>query len=473
MRLFILTLFIGISSNVFSLSWIHNDDYQYLRLKFNLQRDCNISIHEGNSSLLTAADLLVQLDSNEISNDKCLKQKDALKSFLKKNSQIIKNKIGFQSDADILYLNDREHKFFDKGNIYFESNYSNNNIAFQFRATKFKNDVIFDNSFVAIKSKNTVFKFGKINRWWSPSENSSLIMSNAAQSPLSLSFSNYNSYSPEKLNFISQINYEVFISKLERNREIPNARLFGNRLNFKLFKEIDISLLRVAQFGGKGRSVNSDVIKNMVLGQDTTNRNLLFNDQPGNQIAGIDFSINLLNNKNIKLYGQYIGEDGLDPIIDDRWIGAIFPSKRFGLVGIKYNFENKYNPSYLVFEHINTDTGFKNITYNHALYKTGYRYKGFPIGESMDTDSHRSLISYKKIYNDHYFKVTYSKMDINQNNSLNTRWGNKNILNDELNFKFSRKFNDKFSLNLVIIKRDLDTEYFAENLFFLNLEQRL
>ena len=36
-------------------------------------------------------------------------------------------------------------------------------------------------------------------------------------------------------------------------------------------------------------------------------------------IAGIDFFLYKINtNNNVYIYGQYLGEDGLDPIIDDR-----------------------------------------------------------------------------------------------------------------------------------------------------------
>ena len=61
---------------------------------------------------------------------------------------------------------------------------------------------------------------------------------------------------------------------------------------------------------------DSQTIINMLLGKDNTNRDLDSEDEPGNQIAGIDFKISFLENHN-EDGGQYIGEDGLDPIIDD------------------------------------------------------------------------------------------------------------------------------------------------------------
>ena len=58
-----------------------------------------------------------------------------------------------------------------------------------------------------------------------------------------------------------------------------------------------MSLLRVAQYGGKGRTNNSKTFKYMLTGKDNINRNLEFYEQSGNQIAGIDFSYKI-NSKN-------------------------------------------------------------------------------------------------------------------------------------------------------------------------------
>ena len=102
---------------------------------------------------------------------------------------------------------------------------------------------------------------------------------------------NYTKIRPKKklLNILGPFDYEIFVGQLEEDRHISNALLFGNRVSFFPSKNFNISLLRVAQFGGDNRNINSRTIKNMLLGKDNTNRNLSYSDQPGNQIAGIDF----------------------------------------------------------------------------------------------------------------------------------------------------------------------------------------
>ena len=70
-------------------------------------------------------------------------------------------------------------------------------------------------------------------------------------------------------------------------------------------------------------------------------------------------------------------------------------------------------------EYIDTDNGSKNTTYNHGIYKTGYRYLNKPIGASIDADSKRLLIKYKKFINsDQILNIDVSKNYINENNSF-------------------------------------------------------
>ena len=208
----------------------------------------------------------------------------------------------------------------------------------------------------------------------------------------------------------------------------------------------------------------------MLLGKDTTNSNFLFEEQPGNQIAGIDASYKFLKNKNKRIYFQYIGEDGLDPIIDDRWIGAIFPSKRFGLSGIQYISPNNSYPWSINLEHVNTDSGYKNVTYNHSIYQSGYRYKSFPIGASIDADSHETSLKINKYFENHSINLKYQKMNINQNMN-NLRWGADNIINEQVTLKITKKLKNNINLDMIFLNRNFDKLYdFKNNIFLLNIE---
>jgi len=211
----------------------------------------------------------------------------------------------------------------------------------------------------------------------------------------------------------------------------------------------------------------------MILGKDNTNRELDFLEQPGNQIAGIDFSITLPTKTYTNIYAQYVGEDGLDPIIDDRWVGAIFPSKRFGLFGFSFANNANLNSWKYTVEHINTDTGFKNITYNHALYKTGYRYKGKPIGAAIDTDSHNTIFSMQRYTNNRFIKLKYEDMKLNQNSSSNSQWGDKPINNKQFSIKLSQKLKGNIQIDIILIHRDISNISYDRNAVFLKFKQSI
>ena len=331
---------------------------------------------------------------NKSSKD-CIFFKESLLKELTELKHISSSSLNFQINNDGGYLQDRGQRIYSnktdftyKQDMFYENIYLN----FQIKRDYDSNKYIFDESYISILSRNLVITLGRKERWWSPSSETSLILSNSARPSLGIEVSSYKPFIP-KSNFfnylLGDIQFSIFLNKLEKNREIPNALLLGNRVSFQPNSRLNFSLVRIAQFGGDGRPTDKETIINMILGKDTTNRRLKFEDQPGNQIAGIDFSINLYadRNKRVNLFGQYYGEDGLDPIINDS-LGAIFPSKRFGSGGIKLirsDYQDK--PLIISIEHINTDSGWKNVVYNHSIYKTGYRYYDLPIGANIDADS--------------------------------------------------------------------------------------
>ena len=66
--------------------------------------------------------------------------------------------------------------------------------------------------------------------------------------------------------------------------------------------------------------------------------------------------------------------------------------------GLSISSNNPENLWKITLEHTDTDTGFKNVTYNHSLYKSGYRYYDAPIGAAIDGDSHNTILNFDKFY---------------------------------------------------------------------------
>ena len=476
MKYFLLKLLLIFSSALHASPWFNFDDYEIEFIYSGLQKHCEI-LDERYSASPNSIWALEKI-KNHIKDSSPSKdcnfyleklEKKILESF---DTNVL---IGFQSKTDGLYLQEKGFRYYDINNAYLEISSTKNNFAYKLKAIKSNEEIFFDESYISYKNNNTLYKLGRVKRWWSPSEFTSLIYSNSMRPIPSISISNFKPVNLDYkfFSFIDNLGYEIFIGKLERDREIPNTLLFGNRINFSPFSNLNISLLRVAQYGGKGRVNNSKTYRLMLTGKDNTNRNLDFNEQSGNQIAGIDFSYKLNNKNNIFIYGQYLGEDGLDPIFDDRWIGAIFPSKRFGMGGISINSSNPENLWKITLEHINTDTGFKNITYNHSLYKSGYRYHGDPIGAAIDGDSHNSIINFDKFYSKGSLQMKYQKMHINQNNSIKHSLSSKEFSNEELLIRISQYYKENFNISLNFIIRDSTNDLHSNNQFFVRLEKSI
>ena len=124
-------------------------------------------------------------------------------------------------------------------------------------------------------------------------------------------------------------------------------------------------------------------------------------------------------------------------------------------------------------EHIDTDSGFKNSTYNHNLYRSGYRYKGFPIGANIDADSHSSIISLTKYTNNKYFKFKYRKFNINQNNNQTTIWGDPNIIGQEFIFTYNVHHKNNLNIEVIALARDFKNFNYDDSSIFLKIEKRI
>ncbi len=253
------------------------------------------------------------------------------------------------------------------------------------------NKLRFDESYLASSLGNWKFTVGRQSRWWGPSWDGSLILSNNARPIPSISFENINSesFKNKYLRWLGPNKLHMFIGQLESNRGIPNAKLIGTRFTFKPLKSLEVGMHRTIQWGGKGQDNSfSSLLKTLAsVRLDTKNGTL--GSVAGNQIAGLDVKWKLpTKGKNkYSLYGQYIGEDRVD--------GSIALGDETFLVGGSVSgLSKKLGGSWRAYLEA-TDTSaawFKgrarnNIIYNHSAYTDGYRHLGVSMGHGIDSDS--------------------------------------------------------------------------------------
>lgn len=283
-------------------------------------------------------------------------------------------------------------------------------------------NLTFDQSFIEYKNKNKIFGVGKIDRNWSFSPFTSIILSKNARPSNSIYFMFENK--KKSNNFFSSwtgpSSFEVFNSKLSNSSGVKDAMLLGLRAVIEPVNNLKFELVKTSQWGGSGYKENLSTFSSAIMGNtnDSTNSNI-------NQMAGIGVSF-LTNTKRIpiRVYGQLIGEDEAGNL----------PSCFFSLIGSELKFKTNKFFSKIGFEYIDTRTkisanGFcgPNTAYNNSFYD--YTNYGSSIGAPIDSESKLlNLWASKKI--SEKLDISYSLKNITIND---TSWSGHRLSNIKQN----------------------------------------
>ena len=158
-------------------------------------------------------------------------------------------------------------------------------------------------------------------------------------------------------------------------------------------------------------------------------------DEPGNQLAG--FNINYKMNNSTNIYAQIIGEDEAN----------FFPAKNIYHIGAT-KLLSKDNHTNITLEFFDTESK-KNITYNHHIYKDGYRYFGKSIGADIDADSEKFLIALTRLSKkSNKFKLTLQNINLNKNNNTNNSIYANNLEFQQLSLELTKKIIPSYLLFL-------------------------
>ena len=254
-----------------------------------------------------------------------------------------------------------------------------------------------DESYLSSELGNWKITARKQSRWWGPSWDGSLILSNNARPIPSLSLENINSEAFESkfFNWIGPNKFHMFVGILESTREVSKPKFFGFRYNFKptLFKNFEVGLSRTLMWGGGDQDESvSDLFKTLF----GVNSNVTGDRISGNTLASIDmrWKLPLDTDNHYTLYGQYLVEDTGNSVVggdDTLQLGG-------SMSGYSTSLDGSWR-TYL--EIADTSSGLfagddrNNTTYNHDEYLNGYRHLGMSMGHGIDSDS--TLISFGSI----------------------------------------------------------------------------
>jgi len=277
-----------------------------------------------------------------------------------------------------------------------------------------------DGSYISYARGNWALSAGAVDRWWGPGWGSSLTLSNNARPIPGLSLQRRNSdafnFETPWLSWLSYIGPWQFTSiagQLEANRHVPDAYFLGARFSFRPLNSLELAFSRTAQWGGEGRPQSLSSLKDLIIGNDNrgdSGINIDGSNEPGNQQATIDarysFSVSQTYNA---MYFQFAGEDEAGGL----------PSRGMLQLGLESSFLYRNAQHRLVLEVSDTTSESysnerPNYAYEHAIYRSGYRYKGRPIGASIDNDSRLvSFIANHYLTSGQQISWSLSKVDLN------------------------------------------------------------
>jgi len=213
---------------------------------------------------------------------------------------------------------------------------------------------------------------GRQSLWWGQGRHGSLVLTNNAKPLDMLRITNP---SPILLPWIFEslgpFRFDVFWSKLEKDRVVSELYFAGLRFDFKPVPWFELGASRTVIFGGKGRpSIGWDEFLTILGG-----KNLSGGEDTSNSIAALDARLRLPFLWGAEIYGEWGGEDEAGHWISNHaWLAGMYlpridPSGRASL-RIEYADLSRIPEN-------------APAWYRHGTFRSGYTYEGKILGHHV------------------------------------------------------------------------------------------
>ena len=246
-----------------------------------------------------------------------------------------------------------------------------------------------DGTYVGVALGNWMLSAGWQERWWGPGRDGSLILSTNGRPTPSIGVQRIASlpFESKWLSWMGPWTLTTFMGLLDDARVVDDAWLWGFRGSFRPTPNIEIGFSRTAQWCGDDRPCDLETFINVLRGKDNAGANVDPEDEPGNQLGGIDIRWLLPKEIPVALYMQWIAEDTRKTGSQlHQWLEQV-GMEFWGSIGdASHRTHIEVTDSTAHLGAFGEGSRVPNSAYNHAIYQTGYRYNGRSIGHSMDGD---------------------------------------------------------------------------------------
>ena len=237
-----------------------------------------------------------------------------------------------------------------------------------------------DGSYLASRLGNWVISAGSQERYWGPSWDTSLHLSQNARPMAGISLTRFSSETSELplLRYIGPWTFTTNFSQLESDRAIPDAKLWAARATARPLSGLELGVSWSMMWGGDGYGNSlsdwwDDLFKGGTL------------DGAENMLAGYDIRWSgVAAGIPYGLYAQVTAEDFHRE--KKRLINTAF------LLGADIYLASLNSRLYLEYADtkvgcLEGDTNIYNCLYEHGFHFDGYRYHGQSIGSTYDNDA--------------------------------------------------------------------------------------
>jgi len=308
----------------------------------------------------------------------------------------------------------------NKSNVNFNLEYSKRSLSSQLSLNFDDHDKLsFDNSYVNYEKGIANLSIGKVDRIWSFSEKSSLILSSNSRPLEALSLKLENRFNTNWMPSIANWSFELVNGSTRNSLNGKNSMLSGARIVISPYESLNFEFIQTVQWGDQNNKLYSTDISAFFLdSNDGTNYKV-------NKMAGFGLSYSVpLNKSTYRFYSQAIGEDEAGNL----------PSCYAWMAGLELTAPEMQFPTTLSIEAIDTrvkksTNGFcgANFMYNNGVYD--YINYDTVLGVPIDTEG-TSLEFFGQSVINNNLSLNYSTkfLNINDKNYSQHRLSSKRSL---------------------------------------------